>query len=68
MTITDYLKKYFILCAPGGGFAGKGWVRLAYCVSEKCIENSRKAFIQAMKDLNKQFDIVINWKNKDYGG
>lgn len=53
MAFCDYLKKYFILCAPGGGFAGKGWVRLAYCVSEKCIENSRKAFIQAMKDLNK---------------
>lgn len=53
MAFCDYLKKYFILCAPGGGFAGRGWVRLAYCVSEKCIENSRKAFVQAMNDLNK---------------
>ena len=53
MAFVDYLKKYFILGAPGSGFGGKGWIRLAYCVSKKSIENSRKAFIQAMKDLNK---------------
>lgn len=49
----DYLKKYLILAAPGSGFGGKGWFRLAYCVSEQSILNSRNAFIKAIKDLNK---------------
>ena len=49
---SDYLKKYLILAAPGSGFGGKGWFRLAYCVSEKSILNSRNAFIKAMQDLN----------------
>ena len=48
---TDYLKKYLILAAPGSGFGGKGWFRLAYCVSEKTITGSEKAFCQAMNDL-----------------
>ena len=47
----DYLKKYMILAAPGTGFGGKGWFRLAYCVSEKTIENSEKAFVKAMEEL-----------------
>ncbi|MBE6353904.1 pyridoxal phosphate-dependent aminotransferase [Treponema sp.] len=51
MAFCDYLKKYMILGAPGSSFGGKGWFRLAYCVSEKTILNSRKAFIQAMNDL-----------------
>ncbi|MBR4374246.1 MAG: pyridoxal phosphate-dependent aminotransferase [Treponema sp.] len=49
----DYLKKYLILGAPGNGFGGKGWFRLAYCVSESTIEGSEKAFVSAMKDLKK---------------
>jgi aspartate aminotransferase len=48
---TDYLKKYLILAAPGSGFGGKLWFRLAYCVSEKTIVNSEKAFAEAMKNL-----------------
>ena len=48
---TDYLKKYLILAAPGSGFGGKGWFRLAYCVSEKTIVNSEKAFVKAMEEL-----------------
>ena len=48
---TDYLKKYLILAAPGSGFGGKGWFRLAYCVSEKTIVGSEKAFCEAMKNL-----------------
>ena len=47
----DYLKKYLILAAPGSGFGGKGWFRLAYCVSEKSILNSKNAFIKAIQDL-----------------
>ncbi len=48
---SDHLKKYFILAAPGTGFGGKGWIRLAYCVSEKTIINSEKAFVKAMQEL-----------------
>ncbi len=44
----DYLKKYLILCAPGRGFGKKGWFRIAYCVSEKTIINSRQAFYDAV--------------------
>ena len=51
MAFADHLKKHLILCAPGSGFGGKGWFRLAYCVSEQSIINSRQAFIDAMKDL-----------------
>lgn len=47
----DYLKKYMILAAPGNGFGGKGWLRLAYCVSEKTIEGSEKAFVKAVKEM-----------------
>lgn len=47
----DYLKKYMILAAPGNGFGGKGYFRLAYCVSEKTIINSEKAFVKAMAEL-----------------
>ena len=49
MAFCDYLKKYLILGAPGSGFGGNGWFRLAYCVSEQTIVNSEKAFIEAMK-------------------
>lgn len=49
----DYLKKYLILAAPGSGFGGKGWFRLAYCVDEQSILNSRTAFIKAIEDLHK---------------
>ncbi len=53
MAFCDHLKKYNILCAPGSGFCGKGWIRLAYCASEKTILSSRAAFIKAMADLKK---------------
>ena len=51
MDFADYLKKFLILCAPGTGFGGKGWFRLAYCVSEQSILNSREAWIKAMAGL-----------------
>jgi aspartate aminotransferase len=47
MAFTNHLKKYNILCAPGSGFGGKGWFRIAYCVSEKTIRGSRDAFYKA---------------------
>ncbi len=50
MAFCDYLKKYLILGAPGSGFGGPGWFRLAYCVSEKTIVDSETAFCQAMNE------------------
>lgn len=49
MAFCDYLKKFLILGAPGSGFGGKGWFRLAYCVSEQTIVNSEQAFVMAMR-------------------
>lgn len=50
MAFTNHLKKYNILCAPGSGFAGKGWFRIAYCCSEQTILNSKEAFKKAVED------------------
>ena len=50
----DYLKKYLVLAAPGSGFGGKGWFRLAYCVSSKTITGSERAFNEAMNQLKIQ--------------
>lgn len=47
----DYLKRYLVLAAPGSGFGGAGWFRLAYCVSEQTIVNSEKAFAKAMEEI-----------------
>lgn len=47
MAYTNHLKKFHILCAPGSGFGGKGWFRIAYCCAEKTILNSREAFKKA---------------------
>lgn len=43
-------KKYNILMVPGSAFKGPGYVRLAYCVDPKVIENSRKAFEALMEE------------------
>lgn len=49
LAFTNHLKKFNILCAPGSGFSGKGWFRIAYCVSEKTILNSKDAFKKAVE-------------------
>lgn len=36
--------KYNLVIVPGTGFGCKGFFRLAYCVDEKTIRNSKKAF------------------------
>lgn len=48
LAFTAHLKKFNILCAPGSGFGGPGWFRIAYCVSESTILNSRQAFYRAV--------------------
>lgn len=53
MAFTNHLKKYNILCAPGSGFAGKGWFRIAYCCSEQTILSSKEAFKKAVEDKSK---------------
>ena len=49
MLFVNHLKKYNILCTPGTSFAYSGYVRFAFCVSEKTILNSRNAFKKAMR-------------------
>lgn len=53
MAFTAHLKKYHILCAPGKGFGGEGWFRIAYCCPEKSIINSKDAFYNAVHDTAK---------------
>ena len=53
MEFTAHLKKYNILCAPGSGFAGKGWFRIAYCCAEQSILNSKEAFKKAVEEAKK---------------
>lgn len=48
MAFTEHLKQFNILCAPGSGFGGKGWFRIAYCVAEKTILNAKEAFFKAV--------------------
>lgn len=50
MAFTNHLKKYNILCAPGSGFGGKGYFRIAYCCSEATILNSKEAFKKAVEN------------------
>ncbi len=47
MAFVNHMKNFNILCAPGSGFGGKGWFRIAYCCSEETILNSREAFKKA---------------------
>ena len=44
-------KKYNILLVPGSSFACPGYVRLAYCVSYECIQNSLPAFAKLMEEF-----------------
>lgn len=45
-------KKYKILVVPGSSFSYPGYVRMAYCVSYKMIQKSRKVFKQLSRELN----------------
>ncbi|MDR2601006.1 MAG: pyridoxal phosphate-dependent aminotransferase [Spirochaetaceae bacterium] len=46
-----HLKKHLILGVPGSSFGAKGWIRFAYCVSEKTILNSADAFKKAVSSF-----------------
>ena len=47
-------KKHNILMVPGSGFGCAGYVRIAYCVSEKTIRASLSAF----KKLAEEYDVA----------
>ena len=44
--------KYNLLLVPGASFKREGYMRLAFCVSEKTITGSRQAFFKIAKELN----------------
>ena len=48
LAFTNHLKNFNILCAPGSAFGGAGWFRIAYCVAESTIINSKQAFYDAV--------------------
>ena len=47
----ETLTKHRVLAVPGSGFGKKGYVRFAFCVSEKVIENSRDSINKAVAEL-----------------
>lgn len=46
----DAAKKYNILVVPGASFDCPGYVRIAYCVAKKTIENSMQGFGELAKE------------------
>lgn len=47
----DICAKYNLLLVPGASFKRPGYMRLAFCVSEQTIKNSREAFAKIAKEL-----------------
>ena len=47
----DICAKYNLLLVPGASFKRPGYMRLAFCVSEQTIKNSRDAFAKIAKEL-----------------
>ncbi len=45
----NLLREEKILAVPGKGFGGPGYIRLAYCVEDRTIENSLPGFRRAME-------------------
>ena len=51
MEFAKIAAKYNLLIVPGSGFGCPGYVRLAYCISLKTIENSLSAFEALVKEF-----------------
>lgn len=47
----DICAKYNLLLVPGASFKRTGYMRLAFCVSENTIKNSREAFAKIAEEL-----------------
>lgn len=52
LAFVDAAKKYHLLLVAGRGFAGPGYVRLAYCVDKEMIKRSLPAFEALAKEYN----------------
>ncbi len=50
MEFVKILLKKNILVAPGSGFGGPGYFRIAYCVDDATITNSMPGFAEALKE------------------
>lgn len=48
IAFTSHLKQFNILCVPGTSFGTSGWFRIAFCVPENTILNSKEAFYKAV--------------------
>ena len=46
-------KKYNLIMVPGSSFGKKGYVRLAYCINYKIIENSLDSFTKLAEECKK---------------
>lgn len=46
-------KQFELLLVPGEGFGGKGYVRIAYCVSPQMIERALPAFVKLAQSYGK---------------
>lgn len=44
-------KRHYLLVVPGSSFEGKGYVRVAYCVSPECVKRSEKAWLAVAEEL-----------------
>lgn len=49
IAFTSHLKQFNILCVPGTSFGTSGWFRIAFCVPENTILNSKEAFYKAVR-------------------
>ena len=49
--------KYNLFVVPSDQFGSKGYVRVSYCVSNKTIKNSYKAF----KALKEEYEVKHEW-------
>lgn len=51
VAFVDALKKELILAVPGRGFAGPGYIRLAYCVDDQTIINALPGFKRVLAQI-----------------
>ena len=52
--LCNMAKKYNILIVPGTSFACPGYVRIAYCVAFKTIENAMEGFAKLMEEVREE--------------
>ena len=50
--LSETAKKLGLLIVPADSFGAKGWVRIATCVSEKTVQDSKPLFEKLAKSYN----------------